>query len=170
MRRSYLDQYGEGEEKRNRIIFRSLLAVVTISLTSSLLWYLLQNHHQESLVRDFVASVKTGDFKTAYRVWGCTETKPCSGYSFNKFLTDWGPASTVPTGPPDRSVIGLTDSQSCNNGVLLTLAVNPNRVEKLWVDKSADEINFSPYPICPHKNPYAIMLHRTIGKLRKPLL
>ena len=45
MRRSYLDQYGEGEENRNRLIFRSILAVVILSLTSSLLWYLLQNHH-----------------------------------------------------------------------------------------------------------------------------
>lgn len=37
MQRSYLDQYGEGEEQRNRIIFRSILAVVVLSLTSSLL-------------------------------------------------------------------------------------------------------------------------------------
>ena len=170
MRRSYLDQYGEGEEQRNRIIIRSILAVVILTVTSSLLWYLLKNHHQEGLVKTFVTSVKSGDFKAAYRNWGCTDEKPCSGYDFNKFMSDWSPASTVSSGAPDLSILGLTDSQSCNNGVLLTLAVNGNRVEKLWVDKSTDEINFSPYPICPHKNPWAIMLHRTIGKLRKPLL
>ncbi len=170
MRRSYLDQYGEGEEQRNRIIIRSILAVVVTTITASFLWYIFHNHHQESLVRDFAGSVRSGDLKTAYRQWGCTDQKPCSGYEYNKFLTDWGPASTVSTGPPDSGFMNLTDSESCNNGVLLTLAVNGKRVEKLWVDKSVDEINFSPYPICPHKNPWAIMLHRTIGKLRKPLL
>ena len=43
-------------------------------------------------------------------------------------------------------------------------------MEKLWVDKASDAISFAPYPICPHKNPFAIMIHRTIGQLRKPLL
>jgi hypothetical protein len=43
----------------------------------------------------------------------------------------------------------------------------------LWVDKNSkqnDTINFAPYPICPHKSPFAIMIHRTVGRLRKPLL
>jgi hypothetical protein len=67
-------------------------------------------------------------------------------------------------------VIGLSDSESCNNGVILTLEVNRTRQEKLWVDKDNDRIGFAPYPICPHKSPFAIMAHRTIGQLRKPLL
>ncbi len=170
MRPGYLDQYGAGEERRNRIIIRSLGLVVTTAAVVSLSWYLLQNHHQESVVRSFVAAVKAGDFKTAYQVWGCSEQKPCSGYEFHRFLSDWSPQATVESGPPDAQVIGLSDSQSCNNGVLLTLQVNKNRVETLWVTKAEDAISYAPYPICPHKNPWAIMLHRTIGKLRKPLL
>jgi hypothetical protein len=57
--------------------------------------------------------------------------------------------------------------------VLLTVAVNSTRTEKLWVDKGGtgnDGISFAPYPICPHKSPFAIMIHRTIGRLRYPLL
>jgi len=73
-------------------------------------------------------------------------------------------------GPPDLAKLGMSDSESCNNGVLLTVDVNSKRTEKLWVDKSSDEIDFAPYPICPHETPFQIMLHRTIGKLRKPLL
>jgi hypothetical protein len=38
------------------------------------------------------------------------------------------------------------------------------------VDKTNDGISFAPYPICPHKSPFAIMIHRTIGRLRYPLL
>ena len=63
-------------------------------------------------------------------------------------------------------MLGITDSESCNTGVLLTVAVNRSRTEKLWVDKGNDAISFAPYPICPHKSPFAIMIHRTIGRLR----
>jgi len=90
-------------------------------------------------------------------------------------MADWGPAAKSSSQPgvdfrPDPSLLGLTDSESCNNGVLLTVEVNQARTEKLWVDRKSDAISFAPYPICPHKNPWSIMLHRTVGKLRKPLL
>ena len=168
----YLDQYGVGEEQRNRVIIRSVLAVVAIVILTSLGWYLLKNHHQESVVKTFLADVRRGDYQAAYRDWGCTPARPCSGYDFDKFNEDWGRAAK--DSPPDPAILGITDSESCNQGVLLTVAVNSARQEKLWVDKDAakynDAISFSPYPICPFKNPFAIMLHRTIGKLRKPLL
>jgi hypothetical protein len=171
----YLDQYGAGEEERNRIIIRSIVAVVVVVIVGSLSWYLLRNHHQESVVKAFLADVRRGDLQAAYRDWGCTASKPCSGYAFDKFSGDWGKASK--DNAPDPAILGVTDSESCNSGVLLTVAVNASREEKLWVDKSAanggpvsDDINFAPYPICPHKSPFAIMIHRTIGKLRKPLL
>ncbi|HVV44679.1 MAG TPA: hypothetical protein VHC72_05720, partial [Bryobacteraceae bacterium] len=119
----------------------------------------------------FLSDVRRGDLRAAYRDWGCTAATPCSGYSFDKFAGDWGSASKA--NAPDPAILGIVDSESCNNGVLLTVTVNADRQEKLWVDKGSgerDAISFAPYPICPHKNPWAIMLHRTIGKLRKPLL
>jgi hypothetical protein len=174
----YLDQYGAGEERRNRIIARSIISALLILIVGSLSWYLLKNHHQEGVVKRFVDAVRARDYVAAYHAWGCSPEKPCTGYAFNSFLEDWGspdslkPPARVPTAAtaPDPAVIGLTDSESCNNGVLLTVAVNPTRQEKLWVDKSSDSINFAPYPVCPHKNPFAIMMHRTVGQLRKPLL
>jgi hypothetical protein len=162
----YLDSYGAGEERRNRIIIRSIVISLSIIVVSSFGWYLLKNHHQEALVKEFVQAVRRGDYQTAYRVWGCTPRSPCSGYDYDKFLGDWGSKGDA----PDAKLVALTDSESCNNGVLLTVAVNKERTEKLWVQKGNDSISFAPYPICPHKNPWAIMLHRTIGKLRKPLL
>jgi hypothetical protein len=171
----YLDQYGAGEEERNRIILRSIVSLVVLVIVVSLGWYLLRNHHQEGIVKTFLADVRRGDLQSAYRDWGCTGSTTCTVYSFQKFSGDWG--SSAKDGAPDPAVLGITDSESCNNGVLLTVAVNSTRVEKLWVDKNApegktvsDEINFAPYPICPHKNPFAIMIHRTVGRLRKPLL
>src|SRR4051812_29279578 len=98
----YLDQYGAGEERRNRIIIRSVLGVLILAVVSTLGWYLLLNHHQESIVKDFVAALKRSDTQGAYRIWGCTSSRPCLDYTYEKFLIDWGPG---PNGP-DPAVIG----------------------------------------------------------------
>jgi hypothetical protein len=163
----YLDQYGAGEEQRNRLVIRSIAAVLAIVVFGSLGWYLLKNHHQESLVKSFVAALRRGDYQGAYRDWGCTPEKPCTAYPFTSFMRDWGPASP---GGGGLTNLGITDSESCNTGVLLTVAAGDSRTDKLWVDKGEDTISFAPYPICPHKSPFAIMIHRTIGRLRTPLL
>jgi hypothetical protein len=162
----YLDQYGAGEERRNRIIIRSVLTVLIVAVVVTLGWYLTLNHHQEGVVKDFVAALKRGDTQGAYRIWGCTSAKPCPDYPYEKFLKDWGPG---PDGP-DLAVIGLTDSEACNNAVMLTLRVNPKRTEQLWLDRTNDRIGFAPFPICPMQIPYEIMAHRTVGKLRKIFL
>ena len=170
----YLDQYGAGEDRRNKIILRSILITAAAIVLGSLSWYLFKNHHQEGVVKAFLAAVRAGDYPGAYRAWGCTSDKACSGYPYEKFMGDWGAAKSSPQanpdGPPDLSILGIADSQSCNDGVLLTVDVNRSRAENLWVDKKNDAINYAPYPVCPHKNPWAIMLHRTVGKLRKPFL
>jgi hypothetical protein len=164
----YLDQYGAGEEQRNRIVFRSVSGLILAVILGTLGWYLLKNHHQEGVVKTFLGAVRQGDYQAAYRDWGCSPDKPCSGYDFNKFNEDWG--KNAKDSPPDPAILGITESESCNSGVLLTVAVSASRQEKLWVDKRNDAISFAPYPICPHKSPFAIMLHRTLGRLRKPLL
>lgn len=162
----YLDHYGAGEDERNTIIFRTVTIILVAAIVTALCWYLFKNHHQESVVKRFLGDVRHGDYKAAYRDWGCAGANTCSGYPFDKFMSDWGPGNNA----PNPSVLHLSDSESCNNGVLLTVDVNPHREEALWVDKGSDEISFAPYPVCPHKSPFSIMIHRTVGKLRKPLL
>lgn len=163
----YLDQYGAGEEQRNRLIIRAVVAIFAVVIVVSLAWYLFENHHQESVVKTFLNAVRRGDYQEAYRDWGCTTEKPCPGYDYKKFLEDW---DNKGTSPPNPALLRITDSESCNSGVLLTVDVNASRQERLWVDKDNNAISFAPYPVCPHKSPYAIMLHRTVGRLRKPLL
>ncbi len=154
-----------------------MVSVLAVVIVTGLGWYLLKNHHQESVVKGFLGDLSRGDYQAAYRDWGCGSGKPCTGYDYQKFLSDWGPAPTASTAGGSSVAGGALirhprtghDSESCNNGVLLTVEVNRTRMETL-VDKASDSINFAPYPICPHKNPFAIMIHRTIGQLRKPLL
>lgn len=159
----YLDQYGAGEERRNVIIIRLVVAVVVVAVVVTLGWYLFLNHHQEGVIKEFVAALKRGDVQGAYGIWGCTSSKPCRDYSYEKFAQDWGPG---PNGP-DPSVLGLTDSEACNNSVMLTVKVNAKRTEQLWMDRTSDLVSFAPVPICPQQIPYEIMAHRTVGKLRK---
>jgi hypothetical protein len=162
----YLDQYGAGEDRRNRTVARLIIGTVSTVIVVAIGWYLLANHHQESQVKAFVAAIRAGDYPAAYKAWGCTETKPCRNYSLKAMMEDWGPGKSA----PDPSVLGIVNTESCNNGVLFQVAVNRSRTETLWVDKGEDGVGFAPYPICPNKNPFAIMLDRTIGQLKKPLL
>ncbi len=168
----YLDQYGAGEERRNRIIIRSILAVLIVAVVGTLSWYLLLNHHQEGVVKDFVAALKRGDTQAAYGIWGCTSAKPCPDYKYEQFMKDWGPGPDA----PDLAVIGLADSEECNNAVMVTVRVNAKRTEQLWLERSGDAMSFAPVlpgyqsAFCPQQIPYEIFAHRTVGKLRKVLL
>ena len=126
----YLDQYGAGEERRNRIIIRSILTVLAIVVVWTLGWYLLLNHHEEGVVKQFVAALKRGDTQGAYKIWNCAAADTCRDYTYEKFMQDWGPG---PTGP-DLARIGLTDSEECNNAAMVTVRVNASRVEQLWVE------------------------------------
>src|SRR5271166_2864155 len=134
----YLDKYGIEEARRNRFIARSIIGGVSVLILGTLGWYLLENHHQEGVVKAFIRELKASNPDGAYRVWGCTFTKPCPGYSYENFMEDWGGLSKDPAKQalPDPVVFGITDSESCNNGVLLTVQVTSAREEKLWVDKS----------------------------------
>ena len=159
---SYLDQYGAGEERRERIV-KWLVGLALFSLIFGTLgYYLFKNHAQEAEVRQFLTQLRAKDFKSGYASWGCTDAKPCRGYPYDKYLEEWGSAT-------DASAIRITDSETCNAGVIVTL-VKSGREEKLWVEKNHPGLGFSPFPSCPNKSPLANMIHQTVGKLRKPFL
>ncbi|MDQ6666048.1 MAG: hypothetical protein M3Z23_16840 [Acidobacteriota bacterium] len=162
----YLDQYGTGDERREtlvkRIVIFGILGIVIIGLA----YYIFKNHAQERVAKDFLQRLRKQDYAGAYTMWGCSQAKPCDGYSYEKFLEDWGPKTTG----ADLAVLALNDSESCGKGVILTVDVNPSRQEKLWVEKDNPILSFSPVPVCPHKGSFSILLHRTAGKLRKPFL
>ena len=166
----YLDQYGAGEERRNRIIIRSILATLLIAFVGTLSWYLLLNHHQEGIVKDFVAALKRGDTQAAYAIWGCTSAKPCPDYKYEQFMKDWGPGADG----PDLAVLGLTDSEECNNArdgqrpgesckrTRTTLAGTERSKRRQWASR--------PTRCARRRFRTKSWLHRTVGKLRKILL
>ncbi len=162
----YLDQYGAGEEQRETLIKRAAILLVLLVVFGGLGYYLFKNYAQVKVAKRFVSLVRARNYPEAYQLWGCSQAKPCNGYEYDKFLDDWGPKSSG----ADPSILGIEDSESCKNGVLLTLTVNPNRQEKLWIEKGNPVLSFSPVQMCPGKSPFSNMIHQTVGKLRKPFL
>jgi hypothetical protein len=141
----YLDHYGEGDEKREKRWKRTLLAVFTVLVVGSGLYFTLRTYRQEQRVKTFLDHLNRKDYRSAYALWGCTEATPCRDYSFDKFIEDWGPQS------PRSSVANyhISRSRSCGSGVVLTIDTGGGQAEYLWVEKRDLSIGFSPYPGCP---------------------
>ena len=158
----YLDQYGAGEERRETIFKWLVITALALAIFGPLFYYLFKNHAQEGSVRNFLSLVRAKDYKAAYGTWGCTDSTPCKGYDYPKFMEDWGPNANA-------VAARISDSESCNAGVIITVD-KPDKQEKLWVEKNSPALGFSPFPYCPNKSPLSNMIHQTVGKLRKPFL
>jgi len=158
----YLDQYGAGDErreKRNKL----LLLLGVCALVGLFLWFfffvwdktevlraervarlaqILRNHRQESRVQSFFDFLQHQDYKAAYALWNCTDANPCKDYPFTEFMKDWGPNSTRAAGHT------ISKSRSCGSGVIVTVDSGRNQEEALWVQRGDLTIGFSPYPVC----------------------
>ncbi|HEX3876353.1 MAG TPA: hypothetical protein VHW24_05170 [Bryobacteraceae bacterium] len=144
----YLDRYGAGEERREKVVKKALIGLAAALVLGGVLFFFLHNFRQERRVSQFFSLLAAHDYKGAYALWGCTDAKPCAGYSLQTFMGDWGPAK----GDPNRYKI--THSRSCGSGVILTVDFG-NEPEILWVQRNDLTMSFSPFPGCP--NPKAML-------------
>jgi hypothetical protein len=142
----YLDGYGAGEERREKILKTAAAAVVLLLIVAGILFFIFHNYRQEQQVHRFFDLLAAHDYKAAYALWGCSEAKPCDGYPFSAFLQDWGPSSR---GAQNPGQFHIARSRSCGTGVILTVNVGSDRQEKLWVQRDDLVIGFSPFPGCP---------------------
>jgi hypothetical protein len=141
----YLDQYGAGEERREKIIKRVLIGAVVTAIAAGVLYFLFKNYRQERQVREFFALLARQDYKAAYTMWGCTDANPCRDYPFAEFMKDWGPGSEH----ADAKSFQITKTRSCGSGVIVTVASGKNKEDKLWVQRDDLTIGFSPVQGCP---------------------
>lgn len=144
----YLDQYGAGEERRENIVKKALIAFAAAAVLAAVLFFVFHNFRQEQRVKQFFSLLAAHDYKGAYALWGCTDAKPCPGYSFSTFMQDWGPSA----GDPSRYKI--TRSKSCGSGVILNVDFGSQQ-QVLWVERGNLDMSFSPFPGCP--NPRALL-------------
>jgi hypothetical protein len=144
----YLEQYGAGEEQRQRrakIVKIVAITLVAVVLISGVLFFNFHNYREERQVKQFLIRLDARDYKAAYALFGCTDATPCRYYPFDKFMEDWGPNS----GHSGFRDARITRSRSCGSGVLLTVDYGQSRQEKLWVERRDMSIGFPPVQGCP---------------------
>lgn len=139
----YLDQYGAGEARREKIIKTVVIAVIALIVVGGPLLFIFHNYRQESQVKQFFHLLAARRYSEAYALWGCTDAHPCKGYPMTSFMQDWGPERG------DVSNFRIARSRSCGSGVILTVDFDKNREEKLWVQRDDLTIGFSPLQGCP---------------------
>ena len=149
----YLDQYGAGDERRERRN-RWLIIAGGVALVALILWWFLygwdksevvrephiarmvqklRHHSQEGEVREFLELVRNRQYEAAYKVWG-----PNKDYPLNKFMEDWGSQRTIGS-------FEITGSRSCGSGVVVTVQLQNGPQENLWVQNADRTIGYSPF-------------------------
>jgi hypothetical protein len=140
----YLDQYGAGEERREKSIKYLVLSIVALVILGGILYFVFHNYQQERQVKRFFTLLQAHEYQPAYNLWVRTESDR-RGYPFDAFMRDWGPQG----GHPDVANFRIAKSRSCGSGVILTVDFGNNQEEKLWVQRDDLTIGFSPLPGCP---------------------
>ncbi len=140
----YLDSYGVGEEKRERIVKRAVIAVLVLLVVSGVLYFMFRNWREDRQMRLFLDLLRKQDYQAAYQLWGCGPSTPCRDYQFDRFLEDWGPKN--PRGDPAAARISKT--RSCETGVIYTLEYGKDDPLLLWVARSDRVLSFAPWPSC----------------------
>jgi hypothetical protein len=140
----YLDRYGAGEERREKIIKWTAISVVAILVLGGIAFFVFHNYRQEHQVSRFFDLLQERKYQEAYALWIRNESDR-RGYPMESFMQDWGPQS------PHADVSGyrISRSRSCGSGVILTVDFAKSPQEKLWVERNDLSIGFSPLPGCP---------------------
>lgn len=150
---SYLEEYGEREARRQRTvrsIVRISAAVFVLAIALALLYrFYLRDYRERRQLEAFYELLRKQDYAAAYRLWGCSVEKPCPQYSYEKFLEDWGPQSAY----RDIAAARVTDTRSCEDGLIQTLRFSPKDEVWLWVDRASRTIGYAPWPVCRPRVP-----------------
>jgi hypothetical protein len=140
----YLDHYGAGEERRERIRKWIVLSLVAALIVGGTLYFIFKDYREERQVNRFFDLLARQNFQAAYGLFGCAT--PCRDYPFTEFMKDWGPQSPH----ADAKAFHVTKSRSCGSGVIVTVdSRNKGQEDKLWVQRDDLTIGFSPLPGCP---------------------
>jgi len=140
---SYLEGYGVREARTEKYLKYGILTATLIIAVAFTAYFILRDRSQRGKVEDFLARLRSRDYKSAYALWGCTDAKPCPEYPMNKFLEDWGPAS------PQANIAAVSSEtvRHCDSGILQILRFPDGHEVPLWVQRRNDLIGFAPWEI-----------------------
>jgi hypothetical protein len=139
----FLSGYGEGEERRSKIVWRSIAAVAALLIVAAALYFTFRGYSHKRRVESFLEQLGKQNYQAAYQMWGCTPSTPCRDYPFDRFMEDWGPNSP-------RSILptGIKKTKYCGHGVIAILDTSKGEESLLWVESKDMSIGFAPWPVC----------------------
>ena len=148
----YLEAYGAAEQQRaHRLhLLKNVSSILACVLAIGLILYgIFKNYSQEQQAKTFVGLLSAHDYANAYKMWGCTDSHPCTEYPFTKFMDDWGPQSAH----ADEASAHIGLSQACGSGVVIRLDYKGSEeAVPLWVERDTGTISFAPWPECPGRH------------------
>jgi len=142
----YLETYGAGDERKEKIFKTVVISAVAALVLGALLYALFHNYPEERQARRFFALLRSRDYTAAYALWGCTDSQPCRDYAMKEFMKDWGPDK----GPV--ADVDVLDAESCGSGVIVEVDAGKIGDQKLWVERDTHLLGFPPFERCPQGN------------------
>ena len=144
----YLDQYGAGDERKEKITKRVVLAIVIVLVAGGLGYAFFHDFPEERQVGRFFDLLQKRDYQAAYAMWGCTEptARACNDYPVAEFMKDWGPEASPVTSAD------VLDGESCGSGVIVEVDAGKAGDKKLWVERANHTLAFPPFDRCPQGN------------------
>ena len=141
----YLEQYGQAELRRERVVRWLMIATAVITIGTLVGYFTLRTYPARRQASSFLEALNKGDYKAAHRMWGCPE--PCTRYPFDKFMEDWGPKGEY------AGATKIADTSFCKAGVIVTLESPRGDNVALWYDRSDGSLGFAPWPVCAERIP-----------------
>ncbi|HMD70985.1 MAG TPA: hypothetical protein VKF41_06550 [Bryobacteraceae bacterium] len=134
----YLDQYGAGDARRERIIRTLVISVLAIAVVAGAAIFIFHNYREERQVKRFFELLAAHDYKDAHAMFD-----PGPAYPMSSFLRDWGPEAV------DVSGFRIVKSRSCYSNTIITVRYGKDQEQVLWVDRDSLSLSFAPYDACP---------------------
>lgn len=142
---TYLQHYGAGEERRNQIIKRIVLGVISALVLTLIAYYSFEDFSEKRVANNFLAQVNSHQYQAAYRDWGCTDQHPCPNYDFKRFMEDWGPSKSGTAGWKVANV------DSCRSFVTVNVQASGAEIESLAIQREDHSLGYAPAPECQER-------------------
>ena len=136
----YLENFGAGEERRERTVKRLAIAAVALLILTTVGYFLFRDYREKQVAEHFLTLLREKKYEEAYRAWGC----PCKDYKYSMFLEDWGPQ-----GPhANMETAKVVKRQHCSDGYLMTIEWGANDRLPLYVNRADQGLSIFPHPLC----------------------
>jgi hypothetical protein len=136
--------YGVADERRSRLVKRTVIWGLAGLVVAGALFLWLRNWRQEQTVKQFFSLLEQKKYQEAYAMWGCTPDHPCKYYSPEAFNEDWGPSSPF----SNVAQVKIEHEDNCSSGVVFDLENPKAKPVGLFVSKD-NILGFAEGPRCP---------------------